>query len=84
MLWLARSVRGKSQQVKIARGLEILSIKKRESEKLKSWRKNQHMDINAMENPWAVVVVQRCLGGASIIVGNSESQAKIIISIAVN
>ena len=68
----------------MARGLEILSIKKRESEKLKSWIKNQHIDISAIENPWAVVVVQRCLGGDNKIVGNSESQAKIIINIAIN
>lgn len=75
-------VRGNSQQVKMARGPEILSIKNKEFEKLKSCRKIQDIEKNAIKKPWVVIRVHKCLGGARKVVRNTESQAEIIISIA--
>lgn len=51
LLWLASNVRGNSQQVRTARGPEILSIIKRELEKLKSAEKKRKIDRNAVINP---------------------------------
>lgn len=62
LLWLASIVRGNSQQVRIVRGPEILSIKKNELENRKSWEKNQINDKKAIKKLWAVEKDQRCLG----------------------
>lgn len=44
-------MRGNSQQVRTANGPEILSIIKRELEKLKSVEKKRKIDRNAVINP---------------------------------
>lgn len=75
-------VRGNNQHVKMAKGPEILSIKNKELEKLKSWRKIQDIEKKAIKKPWVVIKVHKCLGGANKVVKNTESQAEIIISIA--
>lgn len=51
LLWLASIVKGNSQQVRIARGPEILSIRNRELAKLKSCRKIHAKEKNVIRKP---------------------------------
>lgn len=81
LLWLANIVRGNSQQVKMARGPEILSTRNRGLAKLKSWRNIHEREKSVIKKPWLVAKVHICLAGAIKTVGNTEIQADKIISI---
>lgn len=81
MLWLANMVRGNSQQVRIASGPEMLSIRKNELEYRKSWRKNQIRDRKAIKKLCRVVMDQSRFGVLVIAVIKIEVQAKITINI---
>lgn len=74
-------MRGNNQQVRIASGAEVLSIKKRGWEKLKSCVRNHAKDIRERVKPCMVDRAQRCLGGARGIVKNIEAQARVRIII---
>lgn len=81
MLWLASIVKGNSQQAKIARGPEILSIRKNELEKSKLWVKT-HVIKNVVRKPWPVVANHKYLGGIKRAVKNIENQAEMTVNIA--